>query len=205
MLGCCCCCGKGRRAAAEDDTIELSSVTNAAVTLKSGAKGEAVVVAPSPDGSSYCVSGRGTVLGSCVLDCDVGMWEVRIGKGAAGVRVGVRRYNAKRPTPLGGAMGEEGTESWAFPSFANGGKDLEEGDVVSVFWDQTDLPLVSFAVNGVPYPDAAVKRIRPSSDIYPAVSVDDGSSCELVFDGAHFKHTPAGSKFKMVICATNLI
>jgi len=196
-----CCFDKVKRE--DEDAIELSTTTNAAVTLKVGAKGDGVTV--STDGTCYAVSGKGTVLGSCALDCDVGMWEVRIGKRPGGVKVGVRRFNAKRATPLGGALGEEGTEAWSLPKFGDGGKDLEEGDVVSVFWDQTDLPLVSYTVNGVSYPEASVKRIRPSADMYPACSVEEGSTCELVFDGEHFKHQPPGSKWRQVICATNLI
>jgi len=200
-----CCCGKANKD--EEDMVEMSTTTNVAVTLKAGAKGEGVQV--TPDGGSYTVTGKGTALGSCALDCDVGMWEVVVGKGGGrGVRVGIKRWHSKKPSPLSGQLGEDGTESWAFPTFANGGKDLEEGDVVSVFWDQTDLPMLSFAVNGVPFPEASVSRIRPSSDIYPACSVsgeEGGSECRFVFDGQYFKYPPAGSKFKMVICATSLI
>ena len=195
-----CCCSKS----GHGEVIEMSVTTNIAVTLKIGQKGENVVVVPSESG--YTVTGSGIALASCPLDCDVGMWEVKIGKQPSGVRVGVMRFNTKKAAPsLGGLLGE-GVENWYFPDSSHGGKDLEEGDVVSLFWDQTDLPQLSFAINGTLLPQASVSRVRPSSDVYPACSVEPGSSCELIFDGQHFNNPPSGSsKFKMVICATNLI
>ena len=199
-----CCFGK-RRSSSETTEVELSTTTNAAVTARPGAQGEKVKVASSE--TSFVVSGEGSALASCPLDCDVCCWEVRVGAGAAGVRVGVTRFNEKKPRSLAAQLKDGGAEeeSWVFPGFVDGGKDLEEGDVVTIFWDQTDLPMLSFSVNNTPYPEASVSRIRPSNNIYPAVSVAKGSVCDYVFDSTHWKYQPASSKWKAIICATSLI
>ena len=206
-MGCC----LGKRGGGGDAEIEIgSSATNAAVTCKGGAHGGDVkVVALEADRrSSFGVSGSGTALGSCTLECDVGMWECKVGKGSAGVQLGIKRWNAKKPSTLeyslsAGASAD--SPSWCFPGATQGGKDLEEGDVVTICWDQTDLPMLSFSVNGNPYPNASVSRIRPSQDCYPALSVETGSSAEFIFDGESFSYPPQGSKFKMIICSTSLI
>ena len=83
--------------------------------------------------------------------------------------------------------------------------ELKEGDVVGIYWDQTDFPMLNFSVNGKMLQNYAINRIRPSSDIYPAVSVQSGSSCAFGFDGEHFKYPPSSNKFKMIVCATSLI
>lgn len=187
-----------------------SSTTNAAVTCKAGAHGASVKVASveSDKRSSFGVSGSGTALGSCALECDVGMWECKVGKGSSGVQLGIKRWNAKKPSSLEGSLSAGSSAdapSWSFPDATQGGKDLEDGDTVSIYWDQTDLPMLSFSVNGVPYPEASVSRIRPSQDCFPALSVENGSSAEFVFDGESFAFPPKASKFKMIICSTNLI
>ena len=215
-----CCFRKGNLD--RDSEVECNSTTmNAAVTCKAGVHGEEVQVATlsGADGkTSFAVAGNGTALGSCSLDCDVGLWEVKIGKAPEGVQVGIKRYNAKKNSPLDGILCEDGSSSssnstggsaespsWCFPTAAQGGKDLAEGDVVSVYWDQTDLPMLSYCVNGVPFPGASVSRIRPSLDVYPAISLRGGSSAEFIFDGECFKYPPKGSKFQMIICSTSLI
>jgi len=193
--------------------VELSeSITsNAAVMCRGGLAGKDVKV--SLDAGCYKVTGTGIALGSCALDCDTALWQVRVGAKPEGVRVGVKRYNTKKPSPLvghleGGSSPESllGAENEASPSWTFKGRELKTGDVVGVYWDHTDLPMLSFTVNGEDIPEAAVMRIRPAIDIFPAVSLEgDGSSCELIFDEAYFVGQSKSSKFKMIVCATSLI
>jgi len=146
-------------------------------------------------------------LGSCALECDTAMWEVIIGNQPEGIKIGVKRYH-KRMNELAnfaGFLDDKANQEPEPTSWYLKYSDLKEGDVVGIYWDQTDFPMLNFSVNGKMLQNVAINRIRPSSDIYPAVSVQSGSSCSFGFDGDHFKYPPLSSKFKMIVCATNLI
>jgi hypothetical protein len=99
----------------------------------------------------------------------------------------------------------DGKGSGDFPSWVLDSSLLAEGDVIGVRWDQTDLPMLSFLKNGKVVDSASVNRVRPAIDIFPAISLEEGSSCQIIFDGKSFKYPPVGTKFKMIVCATNLI
>lgn len=192
-MGSCCC--KSRKNVEE---IELSSATNVTVTCKCGLCGNNVKM--KKDETGYKIEGKGTAIGSCALECDTGYWEVKIGNNPKGVCVGVKRFNPKKPVDLNTTLDECKDDSWVLK-----GKELKTGDVVGIYWDQTDLPMLSFAVNGEDVPDASYLRIRPANDVMPAVSVAEGSSCEMVFDGEYFTNPPKSSKFSMIVCASSLI
>ena len=51
-----------------------------------------IVVTDNGDGV-YVVSGEGTVIGSCALDCDTGYWECIVGESPEELQLGIRRYN----------------------------------------------------------------------------------------------------------------
>lgn len=202
-----------RKRSSEDDdltTIELGSATNAAVTCKCGVYGENIKATVDPNTRSTRIEGSGIALGSCPLDCDTGYWEVKLHKNVSNVCVGVKRYNSKKPSPLTGSLSDGANANSSgegdhfilkMPSHTP----LKEGDIVGMYWDQTDLPMLSFTVNGNEVSSASFTRIRPAIDILPAVSVKDGGVCEFVFDGNHFTHPPKSNKFKMIVCATSLI
>mmetsp|Transcript_94245 Transcript_94245/g.184784 ORF Transcript_94245/g.184784 Transcript_94245/m.184784 type:complete len:195 (-) Transcript_94245:56-640(-) len=186
----------------DDDNIELLEGANESVCCRNGQKGPDIDAEAIPGSASYKVAGTGTMLGSCCLDCDTAMWEVKVGKNPEGLKIGVKKYQKKFPGDLSAYLDSEHDPN--SPSWFLQETELNEGDVVGVYWDQTDLPMVSFSVNGkmVSY---CVTRIRPTIDIFPAVSVQQGSTCELVFQGKDFKFPPKSSKFQMIICASNLI
>lgn len=189
------------RSVDEEVEINLSGVANAAVMCKTGAKGKDVQVL---ENNGFAVSGKGIFLGSCPLDCDTGRWEITINKDALSVEVGVMRFkkgcNADLSKSLSDYQGNDIAPAWILDS-----KLYKEGDVVGVYWDQTDIPMVSFTVNGKLIADAAVMRIRPSTDVYAAVSVRNRGEALVSFDESGFKHPPISSKFKMIICSTSLI
>lgn len=136
------------------------------------------------------------------MDCDVAYFEVKIGRNNPHcTKVGVKKGNKKNMDLSGFLEQVEGSES---PSWVFDYPDLKEGDVVGVHWDQTDLPMLSFTLNGIEFTQAAITRVRPAQDIFPAVSMKAGS-CELIFDEDGFLHKPKSSKFKMIVCATSLI
>ena len=50
-----------------------------------------VIVNDNEDGI-YTVSGKGTIIGSCALDCDTGYWECIVGENPEELQLGIRRY-----------------------------------------------------------------------------------------------------------------
>ena len=71
--------------------IEIASTTNAAVTSKLGKHGENVKIQVDPASGYFLVKGRGSAVGTCVLECDSAYWEVKIGDNPNGVCVGIKR------------------------------------------------------------------------------------------------------------------
>ena len=197
-----CCFNRGN----EDDevSLQLNDVVSDSVTCKCGNKGDKVEITREIGKNTFIVSGHGTVVGSCPLDGDTSTWQVRVGKVPADCKVGIKRWNKKKNIPLNGLLDDVGAsqdnESWFLKDVV-----LKEGDVVGIYWDQTDLPMLSFTLNGELLMNSSIMRIRPANEIYPAVSVTNGSSCEMIFDGDAFAHPPFATKFKMIICSTNLI
>jgi hypothetical protein len=188
-----------------EESIEFSNVMNNAVTCKVALMGGKLSTELSNKTNTYTVKsqGDGVVLGSCPLDCDTAFWEVKIGDNPGGVRVGVKRYSPKAPVSLDTLLDSNGETQP--PSWSLSGVEFKTGDVVGICWDQTDLPMLTFLLNGTPLLSNSINRVRPANDIYPAVSLENGSSCEIVFDGNHFTHGPHNSKFSMIVCATSLI
>lgn len=186
------------------DHLELTSTVNDAVTCKCGAAGAQVQVVRPSQKSNFNISGSGTVIGSCPLEGDTATWQVKVGDSPQNICVGIKRYNKKKPCSLNDGLvdAENHQESPAW-FLKNAG--LKKGDVVGVYWDQTDLPMLSFSLNGQLLVDMSVMRIRPANDIYPAVSVSGDGNCEIIFDEDQFLHPPISSKFKMIICASSLI
>lgn len=192
-------CLFGKPTEDEQCEVTLSNVTNAAVLCRGGAKGPAVTAVPTDKG--YQVSGQGIFLGSCPLDCDIGRWEVIVDSDPGSVQIGLMRH--RKTGDLSNTLldhkDDAASPAWCLEHA------LKVGDVVGVYWDQTDLPMVSFTVNGTLLPQAAVSRIRPANDIYPAVSVSGSGKVTVVFDEGGFAHPPLHGKFKMIICSTSLI
>lgn len=184
----------------ETTDVEISSTTNSAVLCKVGLFGDQIKVKDNTARKSYIVEGSGTMIGSCTLDCDTAFWEIVVGKNPEGLRIGIKRYNAKKKAPLTGALDTKSDDAWYLEDIK-----YQEGDVIGVCWDQTDLPMVSFCHNGVLLGTGAINRIRPSIDLYPAISLQNGATCEVIFDGESFMKAPPSNKFKMIVCATSLI
>ena len=151
------------------------------------------------------------MLGSCTLDCDTAVWEVKLCcSNPKDVMIGVRRSDRRSIGNLDCSLNEvdkEGDQesSW-FLDWSDAGVSPTENDVVSVYWDQTDFPMLSFHLNGEVLPGfTATNRIRPSSNIYPAVSLKNGAGCDVIFSEEGFHYPPKNKKFNMIVCATSLI
>jgi hypothetical protein len=200
-----CCCCRSSKAPSSDDDIELETMHNKTTMCRAGLHGNEVSLAIDNGNNYVTVKGVGIALGSCSLDCDTAYWEVRVGSQPQGLRVGVKRFNPKKPAKLTGNLDDAPSADEDSPAWCFKGPELKAGDVVGVYWDQTDLPMLSFSLNGDIIPEASILRIRPAIDIVPAVSCQQGSSCEMIFDGSSFIKPPKSSKFKMIISAKSLL
>lgn len=178
-----------------------------AVTCKCGWKGENINARIDDSTKRYIIQGSGTIVGSCALECDTATWEVKVGANPQGIRIGVKRITKRKneESTLSGYLDDAANLAPEQISWYLKNPELKEGDVVGVYWDQTDFPMLNFSLNGKLLPDSSVNRIRPSQDIYPAVSIQSGSSCEFGFDEDSFVYPPVVSKFKGIVCATSLI
>ncbi len=197
-MGCCC------SRADDEDRVELTGTdTNTAVCCKIGQKSGAVQVSHDDASDSYYVSGNGTAAGSCTLDCDTACWEVKLGPNPQNIRIGLKRMLKGRDHRLNGQLDDahEGqVDSWTLQGYEG-----KEGDVIGVYWDQTDKPMLFFTVNGKQLDVGAVNRVCPANDVYPAVSVADGGSCTVTFNENFFAFPPVYRRFGPIICATSLI
>jgi hypothetical protein len=203
MGGCC--------SAAEDEKLEeVSNKMNEAIMCRGGSHGEKVKMKVDETKNIIRVSGSGTLIGSCSLDCDTAYWEVVVGQNPEDLRIGIKKYSRKSKEEdaavlLSGDLMEDHTETYPSWSLSRDVVSYKEGDVVGVYWDQTDMPMLSFSLNGKKCADSSsVNRVRPAHDMFPAVSVKPGASCCVVFDGSSFSHPPNG-KFGMIVCATSII
>lgn len=197
----------------KSSNIELSTkgqdITNDALTCKLGFRGDNVKVFAGENG--FNVVGSGMVLGSCALDCDTARWEVVIQKldnfsaENPTIQIGVQRFNPKQSKLNLNCNLMENENSKDTPAWCLKGVTLTEGDVIGVYWDQTDLPMLSFTRNGHLLTQASVNRIRPSSEIYPAISITGDNKVAIAFDDSSFRFPPIANKFKMIICSSSII
>jgi len=203
----CCCRRRGAAQDAGDDegTEMTGGAHNATTMCRAGLHGCDVSLNVDSVTNFIAVKGKGIALGSCSLDCDTAYWEVRVGSQPTGLCVGVKRFNPKKPAKLTGSLDDAPTAEEDAPAWYFKGPALKTGDIIGVYWDQTDLPMLSFSLNGDIIPEASILRIRPAVDIVPAVSCQQGSTCEIIFDGNNFIKPPKSSKFKMIISAKSLI
>lgn len=207
--------------------IELSShaTTNDAVTCKGGLLGNQIKMEFKLENNSFRVQGQGICLGSCPLDCDTGRWEVKINKINlnARIQIGVLRLpNANASKALLNETFEVLNQSQKPSPCANyiennghkgGTLHFHENDVIGVYWDQTDLPMLTFTLNGTILLNCNISRVRPTSDVYPAICIIDPdnnngeqkSSCSFIFDESSFQFPTIAKKFNMIICSTNII
>ena len=188
----CCCASRHDYDDSDDEGIEtpMSNVNLCQAGLTSGD------LKAEEKGGVYTTSGKGVLIGSCALECDTAYWEVVVGKDAANLKIGVVRFDSKTQKKAPNLD----KDAWALDK-----ETLKEGDVIGVHWDQTDLPMLSFTKNGERCV-SSVNRIRPSNNIYAAVEATSAKvTCQVVFDGRHFKSKPLASKFSAIVCATSII
>lgn len=208
----CCCVGKSNNDAKVEIISSTTNVLSESVCPKIGARGNSIKVSYDNTKKYYSLTsdgGSGVALGSCHLDCDCAYWEIKIGKKGCNdnskILIGVKRYkDIKVQTAtkiLDQCFAEDSTDCWYLKS-----EEYKSGDVIGIYFDQTDLPILSFSLNGVKLSDdTSIFRIRPSCDLVPAVSLEEGCSVDVIFDENAFNYPPANSKFRGIICSSSII
>lgn len=85
--------------------------------------------------------------------------------------------------------------------------EVQNGDVVGVAVQQSDLPMIQYFLNGEPLHEAAVNRFRGT--VYPAICLPDSAAETLkvspVVDEKLFKHMSPGPRFGPIIVARSIV
>lgn len=84
--------------------------------------------------------------------------------------------------------------------------EVQDGDVVGVAVQQSDLPMVQFLLNGDVLHESAINRFRGT--VYPSLHLPEATSesvkVDLVLDEAKFKQMSPGPRFGPVIVARSI-
>ena len=147
-----------------------------------GAKGSRVLL------SGSTVGGSGTVRGNAPLDQDRCYWEVAVVSsiGGASFSVGIARpFAGDQLSALDGQLELHGPQSWALRvNDVTSTVIAADGDTIGVAFDQSDVAVLEFFLNGQLIPDATVRGCGIRGPIAPAVSVGPGAKLR-----ANFTHT----------------
>eukprot|EP00934_Nitzschia_sp_Nitz4_P006669 Nitzschia sp. Nitz4//scaffold113_size70149//38471//39205//NITZ4_005952-RA/size70149-augustus-gene-0.85-mRNA-1//1//CDS//3329533347//6659//frame0 len=209
MGGCCSCCSSEDQGPSAQELELQQQKAKAALSISPKLSSPEIQI------SSQKVSGQGLALAGASIEQDMAYWEwhVSLEKNVHvdTVQFGVsgkkdRQFyenlkNVEEPP-------EEGS-----PSQINGTQwmraiDVENGDVVGVAVQQSDLPMVQFTLNGEPLHISAINRFRgtvhPSIHI-PASAQAKGFAAALVVDESAFKHESPGGRFGHLLVARSIV
>lgn len=130
----CCCCSSNKSSGNDSNTVEMTNAmhsSNASTpnSCKCGKYGKDIKISGN---GSFIAEGNGTVLGSCMLDCDTAYFEVKVGENPSGVLVGVKRWDAKRPSSLEIHLDEDDKKDDNVSAWFLRGVTLNEGDVIGL-------------------------------------------------------------------------
>lgn len=148
------------------------------------------------------VRGSGTALASASIEQDAAYWELHVTKAGGRLIWGISKA-IKRPQ-LKAVLNTQSSGDGLFVlDSASGDLELDDGDVLGVAVQQSDLPMLKFFRNGAEIPDSAVSRFRGT--MFPAVSVSGGVEVRVAFDAELWKHAPASGRYEPLMCAQSLI
>jgi len=80
---------------------------------------------------------------------------------------------------------------------------VEDGDIIGVAVQQSDLPMVQFLVNGEPRHDLAINRFRGA--VYPSIYVREGISATAIFVEDNWQEMSPHARFGPLIAARGII
>mmetsp|Transcript_22336 Transcript_22336/g.68943 ORF Transcript_22336/g.68943 Transcript_22336/m.68943 type:complete len:202 (-) Transcript_22336:2317-2922(-) len=164
------------------------------------------------------VHGSGTVFADAAIHQDAAYWEVKIIKNGGRIVWGISR-DIERDALNAALSIKEGEDSACVLDSANldptsnpdpedeaphsGIMVLNTNDVLGVYVQQSDLPMVQFYCNGQEIPETAVNRFRGL--MYPCVSVMGGAIVKVTFNEESWEYPPAQKKYQAMMKAQELI
>jgi hypothetical protein len=155
--------------------------------------------------SRFCVSGCGAALATTLVEQEAAYWEIEVvtaGSFCVGLAAPARTPQDRARLEL--ALGD-GVRSWALRSSAVD-PPLAPGDVVGVYLDQREFPILKFNVNGDWSRVDEHKFCKGvKGDVRPAVSVDRGAILKFRFSAFKFPPSGAYAKFGPIIAARSVI
>lgn len=86
--------------------------------------------------------------------------------------------------------------------------EVQNGDVVGVAVQQSDLPMVQYFHNGEPLHELAINRFRGT--VYPSICLPESAEKEdlkvsIVFAEDQFEHMSPAAKFGPIIVARSIV
>jgi len=184
------CCGSGQKASKLEDS-SVPRGTKAQTVWNYRKRGTDVII--SQNGTR--VAGTGTVLGNTVLAQDKSYFEIKIiAEGEFCVGVALKECN------LHSQLGKDAF-SWVLDSdgsilhrdtiLQNTQENFSQGDVIGVAFDQSDLRILNFYVNGA----ELMLETRPAvtgikGEVYPAVCVQGAAVIEANFGDRPWSFPP---------------
>jgi hypothetical protein len=83
--------------------------------------------------------------------------------------------------------------------------EIQQGDIIGVAVQQSDLPMVQFLKNGEPLHELSINRFRGA--VYPSIHLPKGHddlNVLMVLKEAKFKHMSPNARFGPLIVARNI-
>lgn len=215
MGGCCssCCVSEDSNDAGTAKEMELQAQKSRKALAISETMSAPTIVRKNPN----TISGQGLALAGVIIEQDVAYWEWYMQappqKNMESILFGVTgKKDAKFYQDLSPETIKSTEEKG--PSQVNGTQwmrriDFENGDVIGVAVQQSDLPMVQFSLNGEPLHISAINRFQGT--VYPAIylpfSTDDqGVVATLVVDEASLKYAKSfGDRFGPIIVARSIV
>ncbi|KAG7341356.1 hypothetical protein IV203_023307 [Nitzschia inconspicua] len=210
-MGCCCSLGsngedEAATAARETEMAEQTAKKTLVVSAKMSAPTVKIL-----DGGTT-LKGHGLALVATALEQDAAYWEWHVTlparKHVDTVLFGVttkkdRQFYKDREgkeSTEGESSEEEGT-NWMRKV------EIQNGDVVGVAVQQSDLPMLQFFHNGEPMYDISINRFRGT--VYPAICLPKSAAEELQISAvlleSQFSHMSPAAKFGPIIVARSIV
>ena len=152
------------------------------------------------------ISGHGLALIDCPVEQDRAYWEWRVkisNPGGTSLMFGVsNKRNAKFYEILAESTVPPAKHGTKFM----GPVMLNDGDVLGVVVNQSELPMIQFYLNGDKVQDGGeVSRFRGT--VYPSIFIPEGSSVSalLLYGEDQFLHGPPNSSFTPLIAERSLM
>lgn len=208
-MGCCCSFGGDGdgRSTKESELVEQASAQKS-INVRMSSPGIKVE-------GNLCATGSGLALIGTALEQDSAYWEFHISlpvrKHVDTILFGVSTKKGRKFYEE--VKSNEQNEEEGVASEANGTdwmrcvEGIQNGDVIGIAMQQSDLPMVQFFHNGEPLYDIAVNRFRGT--VYPSVCLPASAETDLkvtaILAENKFQQMSPAAKFGPIIVARSIV